>query len=275
MGHLPLSITTDYARDHGSPEPCLRYIAQAGFTHVHWCHQWNTDFIYHPSEIAQIGRWLREYGLALCDLHASSGIEKDWCSPVEYERLAGIELVKNRIETAAGLGGNVIIMHIERAPDEPDEWDTFWTWMQRTFDALEPVAREHGVRIALENGPFKTIRHALSLYSPEFLGLCYDSGHGNLIPEGLDELESLKGRLISVHLHDNDSTRDWHRFVYSGTIDWDRLVRILASSSYRKCPSMELNMGNCEYTDELAFLAEAFRGGQRLAQALETARATA
>lgn len=272
MECLPLSVTTDYARDAGSPEPCLRRIAEAGFTHVHWCHQWNTDFLYCRAEIDQIGIWLREYGLTLCDIHASAGVEKKWGSEVEYERSAGVELVRNRIEMAAQLGGDVIIMHIDHAPDDPVEREAYWARMCRTFDALEPHARSSGVRIALENGVFPTIREALRRYSPDFLGLCYDSGHGNLIPNGLEELESLKERLISVHLHDNDGRKDWHRFPYSGTIDWTRLTTILASSSYRKCPSVELNMRNCEYEDEAAFLTEAYRAGQRLAQALDAER---
>ena len=44
-----LSITTDYAKDVGDPSPYLRSIAEAGFSHLHWCHQWNTDFLYAAS----------------------------------------------------------------------------------------------------------------------------------------------------------------------------------------------------------------------------------
>lgn len=269
---LKLSITTDYERDWGSPEPCLKRIAHAGFTHVHWCHQWKTDFLYCDAEIEQIGCWLREYGLALCDMHASAGMEKKWVSAVEYERLAGIELVKNRIGMASRLGGNVIIMHIERIPEPVDEQASFWNRVCHTLDVLEPYARASGVRIALENGHFPTIREALRRYSPDFLGLCYDSGHGNLDVDGMDQMETLADRLIAVHLHDNDGAKDWHRFVYSGTIDWDRLTKILARSSYRKCPSMELNMNNTPFTDEDAFLAEAFRLGQQLARTLTAER---
>jgi hypothetical protein len=37
---MELSINTDYLTDKLSPEPCLRRIADAGFTHIHWCHHW-------------------------------------------------------------------------------------------------------------------------------------------------------------------------------------------------------------------------------------------
>lgn len=103
-----LSITSDYASGTGSPEPYLKRIAGAGFSHVHWCHHWHSDFIYSDHEIDQIARWMGEYGVKLNDLHASAGIEKFWISAREYERLAGVELVKNRIHMAARLSSDVI-----------------------------------------------------------------------------------------------------------------------------------------------------------------------
>ena len=111
-----LSITTDYATSIGDPSPYLRRIADAGFTHLHWCHQWNTDFLYSEWEVDQIECWLNDFGLQLLDLHASVGPEKNWYSGKEYERLSGVELVKNRIDMTSRLGGGVIIMHIPKDP---------------------------------------------------------------------------------------------------------------------------------------------------------------
>jgi len=58
-----LSITTDYFADTGDPAPYLRRIARAGFSHVHWCHEWNTDHLYSSQEITRISQELRECGL--------------------------------------------------------------------------------------------------------------------------------------------------------------------------------------------------------------------
>ena len=52
-----LSMTSDYVTETGCPEPYLRRIAEAGFSRVHWCHQWNTDFLYADCEAA--GRFAR------------------------------------------------------------------------------------------------------------------------------------------------------------------------------------------------------------------------
>ena len=252
-----LSLTTDYAADRGCPEPYLRKIAAAGFTHVHWCHQWNTDFVYGDAEIEPIRQWLGDYGLQLLDLHASMGPEKNWISAREYERQAGVELVKNRIEMVRRLDADVAIMH---AGDESS-----LEQLRKSLDALEPFARERGVRIAIENGLLALIRKVLAEYAPDYIGLCYDSGHGNVSKDGLDQLESLKDRLISVHLHDNDSTGDQHNLLFTGTVDWPRLARLIAQSAYRKCVSMELSQPRSGIADENIFLARAREVGERFA----------
>ena len=261
-----LSITTDYAQDTGCPGPYLRRIADAGFSHVHWCHQWNTDFLYAPSEIAQIEAWLRECHLGVTDVHASDGVEKCWTSPREYERLAGVGLVKNRVAMAARLGTDVIIMHLGSEPAEREASDLYWEQLWKSLDELEPYAREHGVRIAVENGIFTPIRKVLARYGPDYVGLCYDSGHGNVSGDGLDETEALKDRLISIHLHDNDGTGDQHNLLFTGTVDWERLARILATSAYEKCVSMEASMKNAGIPGEPTFLEKAFETGTRFTE---------
>ncbi len=266
-----LSMTTDYANvSTGCPEPYLRRIAEAGFAHIHWCHHWNTDFLYAACEVEQIGQWLRALGLALTDLHASAGVEKGWGSAREYERLAGIELVANRIAMAARLGSDVVILHLPAEPAEPEQREPFWTRLRRSLDALEPIAREHGVRIALENmakDNFDALERVFALYGPDFVGLCYDSGHGHLAGNGLDRLEHVLSRLLAVHLHDNDGTGDQHRIVGDGTVDWPRLAALLAASPYRKPLSFESNLGSYpKGADEREHLRRAFEAGSRLAQ---------
>ena len=247
-----LSVTTDYRTDTGCPEPYLRRIAAAGFSHIHWCHHWNTDFLYADCEIEQIGAWLDELNLELLDLHASSGREKAWGSPKEYERRAGVELVANRADMCARLGGDVIVMHL---PD--GAFDELWPRLRRSLDELQPLLRDRGVRIALENGSsrqsFDDIERVLTAYSPDYIGLCYDSGHGNRFPEGLDRLEALASRLLSVHLHDNDGSADQHRLLFTGTVAWERLARIIARSAYQKCVSMEVSMRSEPYEDCLLY----------------------
>jgi sugar phosphate isomerase/epimerase len=271
-----LSMTTDYYQTTGCPRPYLKRIAEAGFSHVHWCHHWNTDFLYSRSEIEQIGKWLKGYGLRLLGLHASAGQEKGWVSLRESERQAGLELVGNRIEMTARLGGRVIVLHVPKRPEAHMQAARFHHRLLRSLDALQPVAEEHGVRIAIENmghDDFILIKKLLDEYPPEYLGVCYDAGHGNLDGKGLDHLDRIKDRLISVHLHDNDGAADSHDLLFTGSVDWGRLAPMLASSSYAGCIiSMESNMRGGGGMSQRDFLKEAFKAGRRFSRMIEGAK---
>jgi len=271
-----VSAASDYAADVGCPEADLRAMAEAGFTCVHWCHHWNTDFLYSAAEVQQIARWLRDFGLQLLDLHGSHGREKGWCSPREYERLAGIELVENRIEMTARLGGDAVVMHIPDEPADAGEAAAYWDRMRRTLDVLEPSARLHGVRIAIENTPgdnFPTMRRLFDAYDPDYLGLCYDSGHGNIAGNGLECLAEAGERLIAIHLHDNDGVADLHKPPFTGTTDWERLAAVLAASGYAKPVNLEVGLRNCGHDDPRRLLRDMFDAATRIARSVARARA--
>ena len=187
----------------------------------------------------------------------------------DYRRRAGVELVENRIFMAAQLGTDVVVMHVPllAGPDvSPMQWDQ----TRRTLDELEPSARLCGVRIAIENGSYDDIERLLTLYPPDYLGLCYDSGHGNVDGGGLSRLEAgLKDRLISVHLHDNDGRSDQHNIPMRGTVDWPRLARLIAESPYQKWVNLETLIANSGIEDEGEFLAAACKAGLWLTQMVQ------
>lgn len=263
---MALSMTTDYAADTGDPSPYLRAIAAAGFTRVHWCHEWNTDRMYSRRQVERIAKRLAEFHLCVLDLHGSGGVKKDWTSPRLGARQAGVELVRNRIEMAARLGADVVVMHVPKGPD--------LSHVRRSLDELGPFARRQGVRIAIENvSNRRAVSAILGDYDPDVFGLCYDSGHGNLSPGGLEFLADLADRLIAIHLHDNDGTSDQHKLPFTGTVDWPALAGLIAGSSYGGPVSIESNMRHGSvYRDEAAFLADAFDTAARLDEMVERRR---
>jgi sugar phosphate isomerase/epimerase len=142
--------------------------------------------------------------------------------------------------------------------------------VRRSLAELEPFARANGVRLAVENTPgFDSVDAALGEFGPDFVGLCYDAGHGNLPDsEGLDGLERWKHRLLAVHLHDNDGSGDQHKLPHMGSVDWPRLMRLIATSSYARCLNLEVGMTNSGYDDEAVFLADAHKVASALADAV-------
>jgi sugar phosphate isomerase/epimerase len=272
-----LSMTTAFVQDTGNPKPYLRRIAEAGFSHVHWHHHCTTDFIYARCEVDQIAAWLDTFGLRLSDVHASDGIEKCWTSPVEYERQAGVELVKNRIWMAAYLGCHTVVLHLPAEPEDAEERAIFWVQVLQSLNELAPVARAHDVMLALENLPSDNslaIEKVLTRYPPDYIGICYDTGHGNCSGSGLELLERFRHRLLALCVHDNDGTTDQHGLPFTGTVDWQALASLVAGSPYLGC----LSMGGmlCQSTlTERAFLARAFEAGSRLTHMIEEARRAA
>ena len=175
----------------------------------------------------------------------------------------------------ATLGGDVIVLHLAAGPDDETERETYWDAVRRSLDSLDPVARQRGVRIALENettGNMLLVRRAFEQYSPAFVGLCYDSGHGNITGDGLDQLASLKDRLIALHLNDNEGQRDQHLPLFNGTVDWDRLSGLIARSSYDKMVSLEVTMHNAGIADEAAFLSRCHDDAVRFAEMIASSR---
>ncbi|MGN0878407.1 MAG: sugar phosphate isomerase/epimerase family protein [Oligosphaeraceae bacterium] len=249
---MNIAVNTDFLSGQGCPQPALRAIAEAGFTHLHWCHQWCTDFLYSPSEIRQIGCWLREYGLRLLDIHGSAGQEKVWFSTEEYVRQAGVDLVRNRLEMLHELGGTgALMMHIPcfqhgNSPERNEQVRRQVDALRRSLDELMPTLERLDTRIAIENmwsDTFEVIHQLLQDYPAHRLGICYDSGHANgrILP-GIDAGERDKHRLMALHLHDNDGLADQHQPPFMGTLDWNRLAAIIASSGYPREISFEIAM---------------------------------
>jgi len=271
-----LAMTSDYVSSNGDPEPCLRGLAGAGFRSVHWCHQWNTDFLYGDAEIEHIARLMRDLGLAMNDLHGSRGVEKAWGSPVEYQRRAGVELVRNRIDMARRLACDVVVMHIPPCYKDAAQWPTAWDALRRSLDDLAPQALRHGVKIALENMPddnLDALQQAFDHLGPDVLGLCYDSGHGCVAGNGLERLEAHKARLVSLHLHDSDGKQDHHWPPMTGAVDWPRLAGIVARSAYPKSVmSIESNMRSVQDMSESDFLRRCAEGGAAFAAMVQECR---
>lgn len=266
-----LAIATDFRSSTDDPRPSLEGIAAAGFTHVNWCHEWNTARLYSRAKMATVVATLREFGLTMLDLHASNGSGLSWASDDGGARIRGLALLKNRIELAVMAACPTVVIHLPVLKDAPPARCELRARTIESLRELEPVCRGYGIRLAIENladDDFATIRAVLSEFGGDYVGLCYDSGHANIGGRGIGHLESLGVRLLAIHLHDNDGSRDSHRLPFTGTVDWPRLVAALARSAYTGPVSLELNFDPAVGTDERAFLAAAFRSGEKLRRML-------
>ncbi len=255
-GYDHLCINSDAAGGTGSPFTFLAAAGDAGFTRIMWGHQWNTDFLYDDAEIEFAGEFMTASGIKLSDTHGSAGKEKCWYSPVEYERRAGIALVKNRIRFTSLLGGSTVTLHppVRRFPEED-----LLLLRRRGLQSMHEIAEHaqlYGIMIALENlyQAAGEKDYALTSYDTieEFfdsfpsLGFCWDPAHSIILGEkaAVRDEDLASRRLCMVHISDNRGMEDEHAPPFTWSTIWDHVARVIARSPYpqEKPVTLEVEM---------------------------------
>lgn len=309
-----VAINTDYKNDISSIpaiEEQLENIAKAGFSHVQWVHDWQSEYMYCDIEMVQIKEMLDKHNFGLKGIHATEGgtrarivdgkftfvnryrnIEnrKDYTSLNEYTRLAGVELIKNRVDLASVIGAEEIVLHMQMPWQELREDAEFkrayWAQTLKSFDELEVYCKEKGVKIAVENvicTPYEDqveqFDRLFERYSFDFMGFCFDSGHGSITSHDdyLAFARRYKDRIIALHLQDtygipedlrDDDVQilkhDMHLVPYSGAIDWTELMKIVADSPYTLPITLEVGVGGKDYEEEMSNLVDAKVKGEKL-----------
>ncbi len=288
MSTLQLAVATDVGGEYSQIEKIdeiLHKIAQAGFSHIHWCFEWDGDYIYSSYEMQQIKEWMEQYGLKAKALHATKGsrrnvniidghYRKDYTSDVEYNRKAGVELIKNRVDLAACIGATEIVLHLYvphfTLREKPEMEEQFYQQVYRSFDELQPYCAQKGVCICIENLFDMPERYELdqldrlfARYPAEFVGFCLDTGHANMVwgSKLTDIIHRYKDRLNAIHIHDNSGAADFHQLPGEGNIDWQEVMSAVARTKYELPLTLELM---CYDENMDVFLKKAYEAGERL-----------
>ncbi len=253
---MNIAINSDTFRGTGDPASAIRAAADAGFTHLMWCHQWCTDFLYTAPELARIKELLTENDMILQDVHGTAGSEKCWFSLDESQRQAGVLLVQNRLEMMQELSATgVLTMHgpfyRKSQPENREDVSRQFDQVRKSLDDLMPVLDRYDRLIAIENlcgDTWELLEKLLNDYPANRVGITYDAGHGNYAElPAWDFLKKWKDRVNALHLHDNDGSGDQHQPPFYGTVDWDALTQVLASSAYNNPLCFELSMRNTPF----------------------------
>ena len=120
----------------------------------------------------------------------------------------------------------------------------------KMYRALQPYAKEYGVKIAVENmwrnnkTGNRIVPHICStaqdfvdmmdaLDAPEFVA-CLDLGHAGLVGEEAEDMIRALGhdRLHALHVHDNDHLSDEHTLPFFGKMDWEAILAALREIDY-------------------------------------------
>ena len=239
---MQLSITTDMFDYTFKPSKVekLNLFKEYGFEHIHWCDNWNDDVLYTPDIMHGYAELLSDIGLSCLDVHgtATQNIVIDTFSP-EYHR-EYIKLLENRIDFCHQVGGDAVVVHPPKyyAP----HYEERMAQSHRVIQSVEKLCIDKSVRLAFENvrkNDHKILGEYFESYPPEFIGLCYDSGHAN-INDNLAEVMKLGDRLMVTHLHDNKGEKDDHQYPGWGTIDWRKVTGWLKKTKLEKPWNLEV-----------------------------------
>jgi sugar phosphate isomerase/epimerase len=233
----PISITTDmfnysYQLDR---ETKLELFASRGFRFIHWCDDWNNGVLYSEKDMNLYRQVVESFGLKCQDVHGSDAPGIKIGASDQGARKEFIQLLENRIQFCSAMGGDAVVVH---PPKEASD-------LNKSLEVLEsvrPHCEDLGIVLAIENcfpSDDKILKHCFERFPPEFVGLCYDSGHANL-NKNSDELMNFSGRLKVLHLHDNKGVVDDHQPPFFGTVDWQRVMRWVDQSGYAKPVNFEI-----------------------------------
>jgi len=294
MKAFPVAIYSDFCDQGSNPRHWAHLAAQAGFTHLHWGHEYASERPHGDAELAAIGAWLREEGLGVVDIHASAGGPYQWTSADETLRRPALELVRDslRMHLCWRASGAVVahpayldnrmLQTAEAAAAHRAEREQAFGAMCRSLDELLPEFEAERCILALENLPGDTgemLDRVFERYPSPWLGYCFDCGHANLrtTTDGFAIARRHANRMAAVHLHDNDGLTDLHTPPFFGTIDWGDVMGIIRRSAYRDIPSFEFSLRSTPYHKAgvrdfdlpaeciQTFLQDAFRRCQRVA----------
>ncbi len=158
--------------------------------------------------------------------------------------------VEQSLEISAMMGVKIAVVHpLHWMPylgheDEINELNIQY------YKSLIPLARNLGVKIALENMWQKEVKrkcictdvagfakdHAalIDAIDSEWVVACLDVGHCSLVGEEAEDTIRILGhdRLKSVHLHDNDYQGDRHTIPGLGMMNWDNIMKAFEDIKY-------------------------------------------
>jgi sugar phosphate isomerase/epimerase len=256
------ALSTYLLVNHRLSNVLLERIWEAGIPLVEiFCARQHLDY-HNRAQVAELGHWFRESELKLHSLHSPLHTDEyagrsgpqaviNITEPVKSKRIPMLDEIKRALEVAETIPFPYLIQHIGVTGQEYDE-----RYVDAAFTALEEIslfARQRGVEVLLENTPngLASAERLLVFLNTTHLNLnvCLDVGHAHM-NEGVESAyRSLKNRIRSTHVHDNDGEEDLHLFPTlapgqgsprQGNIDWRRTMQLLRSEKDRYPLLLEL-----------------------------------
>ena len=195
--------------------------------------------------IQKVYPFIKNAGLRVHSYHLPYGMAWDVSSPDEYIRTHAVQALKQVIPLLEPLEGENMVLHPSFEPIREDEREAHIAACMHSVAELEPFAREHGKRIALENLP----RTCLGRVSEEMerltdggrlCGICMDTTH--MFHETPQDFLARNGKwVINIHLSDYLNGQDeCHWVPGTGSLNWKEILLKLKELGYQGTYNFEV-----------------------------------
>jgi sugar phosphate isomerase/epimerase len=202
-----------------------------------------------------LAEWLEDTRLRLHSMHAPiagryvGGAWKDGLSLAsadEGRRKAAVDETIATLDVAGAVPYDVMVVHCGVPALHAAPGDNHRASLVRSLEELSPIARHHGVRMAIEvipnelSTPSALVDVIESDIDATGLGVCVDVGHARIMGDVVDAIETCSGHIITTHLHDNRGRNDDHLVPGKGVIDWDATTLAFQKVGYDGVWMLEL-----------------------------------
>jgi len=213
-----------------------------------------------------------------CDsIHGIFGEQYDPSAPDEQARQFAADAFKYEGELALELGGALVVVHCSTIRPQgvsPRERQQRLRQLRKSIIELGEFGSRLGVRYAFENLPgyhplgsdVAELARLLSELQVPNTGMCFDSGHANMVGNVVDAVHAADGQMIYMHFSDNSGLADEHEMPTCGTLDCEGMAKAMRQIGYDSTMMLEV-FHSVERLEEL--IDEGC--GQRLAHIVDLA----
>ena len=171
------------------------------------------------SLVREIARWFAGNELPAPSLHLPFAENILAARPLDRRR--ALDAIKRCLELGDLLPLRYAILHLGAAGDEYNP-----VFFEHAYAAISMIQSFSGVRVLIEtlaNGiaNFDRIEEFRTAAQIRNVGICYDTGHGEM-----------EGAPDAIHLDDNNGGADDHLWPFDGSRNWPSLVERLIMKSY-------------------------------------------
>lgn len=159
------------------------------------------------------------------------------------------------IKKAGKLNIKTVIVHTARGKNPPE----ISSIGLNRFKEMVKVCEENNVTMAIENiQRLDYLDYIFDNIKSNNLKYCFDCGHANCYTNNIEvyPFDKYKDKMICTHLHDNDGKGDLHTFIFTGTINWEKLMHKFKEINYQGPLTLEVLTNNMHIDNEEKFVKD-------------------